>query len=80
MLTAKESLFLEMLMRNAGRTVTRRALEDRLWDRASDPGSNVLDVYARRLRNKLAAAGEPQLLQTIRGLGFRLSSALESPA
>jgi DNA-binding response OmpR family regulator len=80
MLTAKESIFLEIVMRNAGRIVTRRALEDRLWDRASDPGSNVLDVYARRLRNKLSAAGEPQLLQTVRGLGFRLSSAVESPA
>jgi len=79
-LTAKEGLFLEIVMRNSGRIVTRRALEDRLWDRASDPGSNVLDVYARRLRNKLSAAGEPQLLQTIRGLGFRLSVAMESTA
>lgn len=74
-LTAKEALFLETVMRNAGRIVTRRILEDRLWDRASDPGSNVLDVYARRLRNKLSAAGEPQLLQTIRGLGFRLATS-----
>jgi DNA-binding response OmpR family regulator len=79
-LTAKEGLFLEIVMRNSGRIVTRRSLEDRLWDRASDPGSNVLDVYARRLRNKLSAAGEPQLLQTIRGLGFRLSVAMESTA
>jgi len=75
MLTAKESIFLEILLRNAGRIVTRRALEDRLWDRESDPGSNVLDVYARRLRNKLSADGEPQMLQTIRGLGFRLAIA-----
>ncbi len=79
MLTAKEGIFLEIVMRNAGRIVTRRTLEDRLWDRASDPGSNVLDVYARRLRNKLTAGGEPPLLQTIRGLGFRLS-VLAEPA
>ncbi|HKU81809.1 MAG TPA: response regulator transcription factor, partial [Candidatus Tumulicola sp.] len=71
-LTTKETMFLEAVMRNAGRIVTRRSLEDRLWDRSSDPGSNVLDVYARRLRNKLSAEGEPQLLQTVRGLGFRL--------
>lgn len=71
-LTTKETMFLEVVMRNAGRIVTRRCLEDRLWDRSSDPGSNVLDVYARRLRNKLSAEGEPQLLQTVRGLGFRL--------
>ena len=73
MLTAKESIFLEVLLRNAGHVVTRRSLEDRLWDRERDPGSNVLDVYARRLRNKLAAGGERQVLQTIRGLGFRLA-------
>jgi len=72
MLTAKESLFLETLLRNAGRTVTRRMLEDRLWDRDSDRVSNVLDVYARRLRKKLTENGEPQLLHTLRGLGYRL--------
>jgi DNA-binding response OmpR family regulator len=74
MLTAKEGLFLEVLMRNAGRTVTRRMLEDRLWDRDSDRASNVLDVYARRLRNKLSENGEPQLLHTLRGLGYRLET------
>lgn len=71
-LTAKESLFLEILMRNHGRTVTRRMLEDRLWDRQSERISNVLDVYARRLRKKLSERGEPQLLHTQRGLGYRL--------
>ncbi len=78
-LTLKESIFLEVLMRNAGRVVTRRTLEDRLWDRESDRGSNVLDVYARRLRNKLAVSGERQLLQTVRGLGFRLDPGGGAP-
>ncbi|MBV8066531.1 MAG: response regulator transcription factor [Candidatus Eremiobacteraeota bacterium] len=73
-LTAKESLFLEILMRNSGRTVTRRMLEDRLWDRESDCTSNVLDVYARRLRKKLSENGEPQVLHTLRGLGYRLEA------
>jgi DNA-binding response OmpR family regulator len=75
MLTAKESLFLEVLMRSPGRTVTRRMLEDRLWDRDSDRASNVLDVYARRLRKKLTENGEPQLLHTLRGLGYRLGNS-----
>jgi DNA-binding response OmpR family regulator len=61
-------------MRNAGRTVTRRTLEDRLWDRERDRSSNLLDVYARRLRNKLTEAGEPQILHTQRGLGYRLQA------
>ena len=73
-LTAKETVFLEVLLRNSGQIVTRRTLEDRLWNRESDRGSNVLDVYARRLRNKLTASGEAQMLQTVRGLGFRLDA------
>jgi DNA-binding response OmpR family regulator len=76
-LTVKESIFLEALMSNPGQVVTRRALEDRLWDHESDRISNVLDVYARRLRRKLATGSEKQLLQTVRGLGFRL--AVERP-
>jgi DNA-binding response OmpR family regulator len=71
-LTAKEALFLEILMRNAGRIVTRRMLEGRLWDHQSEHGSNVLDVYARRLRKKLTQYGEAQMLHTLRGLGYRL--------
>jgi DNA-binding response OmpR family regulator len=70
-LTAKEAAFLEIMLRNPGRTVPRSMLEARLWDRETDPESNVLDVYARRLRMKLSAGGEPALLHTIRGIGFR---------
>ncbi len=71
-LTAKEAAFLEVMMRNPGRTVTRSALEERLWDRESDRESNVLDVYARRVRLKLTLGGEAQMLQTVRGIGYRL--------
>lgn len=74
-LTSKEIALLETLLRNAGRTVTREALIDAVWDRENDPESNVLDVYARRLRVKLTATGEPPLLHTIRGIGFRLGPA-----
>jgi DNA-binding response OmpR family regulator len=73
-LTAKEAVFLEVLLRNRGRTVPRRILEDLLWDRDSDPSSNVLDVYARRIRNKLVSDGEPQLIATVRGIGYRLET------
>jgi DNA-binding response OmpR family regulator len=74
-LTSKEIALLETLLRNAGRTVTREALIDAVWDRSTDPGSNVLDVYARRLRVKLAGVGEEQLLHTIRGVGYRLGAS-----
>jgi DNA-binding response OmpR family regulator len=73
-LTSKEIALLETLLRNAGHTVTREALFDAVWDRSADPESNVLDVYARRLRVKLSTCGEPQLLHTVRGVGYRLGA------
>lgn len=71
-LTAKEGAFLEILMRHVHQTVARSTLERRLWDMEKDRGSNVLDVYARRLRAKLTVDGEAQVLRTVRGIGYRL--------
>lgn len=71
-LTSKEIALLETLLRNAGRTVTRETLLDAVWDRNNDPESNVLDVYARRLRVKLSVFGESPLLHTVRGVGYKL--------
>ncbi|GAC1578729.1 MAG: response regulator transcription factor [Candidatus Elarobacter sp.] len=70
-LSARETAFLEYLMRNAGRLVTRAMMEDALWERERDTASNVIEVYVRRLRVKLTAGGEPQLIQTVRGAGYR---------
>lgn len=72
-LTSREIAMLEALIRNAGRIVTREALIDAVWNRDAYPESNVLDVYARRLRIKLNGTGEPPLLHTVRGVGFKLS-------
>jgi two-component system OmpR family response regulator len=74
-LTARETAFLEYFMRNAGRVVSRRMLEDALWDRESAVESNVIEVYVRRLRAKLAAPGETSLLHTVRGAGYRFGIA-----
>jgi DNA-binding response OmpR family regulator len=71
-LTAKETAFLEYFMRNAHRVVTRRMLEDALFDHESEVESNVVDVYVSRLRPKISAAGETPLLHTVRGVGYRL--------
>lgn len=73
-LSRRELAFLEYFMRNANRVVTRRMLEDAMFDRESDVESNVVDVYVSRLRAKLCAAGERQLLHTIRGIGYRLGT------
>jgi len=66
-LTGRESDLLELLLREAGRTVTRdRALVE-IWDDAAEP--NVVDRYVTRLRRKL---GPPPLIRTLRGAGFAL--------
>src|SRR5579872_110318 len=70
----REMAFLEYLMRNTDRVVSRRMLEEAMFDYASDVTSNVVDVYISRIRAKIGAGGEPQLLHTIRGVGYRLSS------
>jgi two-component system OmpR family response regulator len=74
-LSARETAFLEYLMRNAGRLVTRPMLEDALWERDRDTESNVIEVYVRRLRLKLSASGEAPLIHTVRGAGYRFGEA-----
>ncbi|HET7814056.1 MAG TPA: response regulator transcription factor [Candidatus Baltobacteraceae bacterium] len=70
-LTARESAFLEFFMRHEGKLVSRSAIEDALFHRESETGSNVVDVYVSRLRAKLTAGGESELLHTVRGGGYR---------
>ncbi|HEY7994288.1 MAG TPA: response regulator transcription factor [Candidatus Eremiobacteraceae bacterium] len=74
-LTARETAFLEYLMRNEGLLITRTMLENALWERDRTTASNLIEVYIRRLRAKLGASGEAALIQTVRGAGYRLSSA-----
>jgi DNA-binding response OmpR family regulator len=71
-LSARETAFIEYFLRNTGLLVTRRMLEDALWERDRDTASNVIEVYVRRLRLKL---GDPPLIQTIRGSGYRFGAA-----
>jgi len=70
-LTARDTAYLEYLMRNAGMLLTQRMIEDSVWERDSDNISNVIAVYIRRLRAKLSAAGEAPLIHTVRGAGYR---------
>jgi two-component system response regulator MprA len=66
-LTGRELALLELLLREATRTVTRERAIDEIWNGAAEP--NVVDRYVTRLRRKL---GEPQLIRTVRGAGFAL--------
>jgi len=65
----KEFQILELLLQRVGDVVTRTELIEHCWDDTDDPASNVVDVAVGKLRRRL---GEPQVIDTIRGVGYRL--------
>ncbi len=71
-LTAREYRLLEFLMRSGGRICGRMTILEKVWDYDFDPGTNLVDVYVRRLRDKIDAGFEPRLLHTVRGVGYVL--------
>jgi DNA-binding response OmpR family regulator len=71
-LTAREYRLLEFLMRSPGRLCGRMMILEKVWDYDFDPGTNLVDVYVRRLRGKIDANFEPKLLHTARGAGYVL--------
>jgi two-component system response regulator MprA len=73
-LTRTEYAILELLMRNAGRVVTRESLIESVWGGDSEIESNTLDAFVRLLRGKIEAAGESRVLRTVRGVGYCLRS------
>ncbi len=73
-LTAKEFAFLLHLARNAGRVVTRAELMLHVWDDAANTYSNIIDVYASRLRRKIDEGEKVALFMTVRGTGFMLDA------
>jgi DNA-binding response OmpR family regulator len=70
-LSEREFLLLSELARNAGRTISKERLLSAVWGYHFDPGSNVVDVYVRRLRAKLG----PDAITTVRGVGYRIDGS-----
>ena len=70
-LSSREFALLEYFIRHPGQVVSRQQILSAVWDYAFDPGSNVVDVYVRYLRSKLDRRGEPSVIQTVRGAGYR---------
>jgi two-component system response regulator RegX3 len=74
-LPLKEFELLEFLMRNSGRVLTRTQLIDRIWGGDYYGDTKTLDVHIKRLRSKIEAdPANPILIQTIRGLGYKLET------
>jgi DNA-binding response OmpR family regulator len=71
-LTPREFAILEYLMRSPNRILTREMIEAHVWNFDFISGSNVVDVYIRRLRKKIDDPYPLKLLETVRGVGYRL--------
>ena len=74
-LSPREFVLLDYFMRRPGDVLRRSEILDHVWDYGYDGTSNVVDVYVRYLRRRLADVGAPDLLETVRGVGYRLVSA-----
>ena len=68
-LSPKEFDLLDLFMRHPSQVLPRELITARVWGYDSETGSNVLEVYIRRLRKKL---GEPDLIGTAHGVGYAL--------
>jgi two-component system response regulator MprA len=71
-LTRTEQRLLELLLRNPDQVLPRDMIYERVWGHDISATSNSLDVYVGYLRRKTEEAGEPRLIHTVRGVGFRL--------
>ncbi len=72
-LQPREFRLLEYLVRHQGQVVTRTMLLEAVWEYHFDPQTNVIDVQISRLRQKIDKGFSPQLLHTVRGVGYIVS-------
>ena len=77
-LSAKEFSMLEYFMQNEGIVLSRKRLEEHLWDFEYQGASNMIDVYIRHLRVKVDHAYDVKLIHTIRGVGYVLRKGNEA--
>ncbi len=73
-LSAREFALLELLLRVRRRVLTREQILERLWDSATEPSPNAVEVLVMRLRRKVDSEGDSPLLHTVRGTGYVLRS------
>lgn len=71
-LTPREFALLEYLMRSPGRVLTRVQVCEQVWGYDFDPGTNLVEVYIQRLRKKVDSDAPVKLIETIRGVGYRM--------
>jgi two-component system OmpR family response regulator len=73
LLQPREFRILEELMREEGKVVTRTMLLERVWNYHFDPQTNIVETHISRLRSKLNEGGKHDLIETVRGVGYRIA-------
>jgi DNA-binding response OmpR family regulator len=73
-LTSRETSLLEFLLRRRGEVVSKREILEHVWDYDFEGDPNIVEVYIRRLRNKLDRPFAREAIETIRGAGYRLAA------
>ena len=73
-MTAKELAILELLISNPGKLFSRQRILSNVWGLNMDPMTNVVDVYIGKLRKKIDTDPQDSLIETVRGLGYRLNA------
>jgi len=74
-MTAKELALIELLMSKPGTLFSRERILYNVWGQDMDPFTNVVDVYIGKLRKKIDLESCQSMIETVRGLGYRLSNA-----
>lgn len=69
-LTSREYAILEYLLRNKGRLLTKGMIAEHVWDYHFDSDFNLIEVYIRRLRQKIEQPGQDRLIHTVRNSGY----------
>ena len=78
-LTVREGALFELLLRRRGKVVSRSEIQARIWEDSFDLSTNIIDVYINALRKKIDGGDREKLIQTVRGVGYRVREP-ESPS
>ena len=71
-LTVREGALFELLLRRRGKVVSRAEIQARIWEDSFDLSTNIIDVYINALRKKIDGGDREKLIQTVRGVGYRV--------
>jgi two-component system, OmpR family, response regulator len=78
-LTVREGALFELLLRRRGKVVSRAEIQARIWDDTFDLSTNIIDVYINALRKKIDGGDREKLIQTVRGVGYRVREPGAAP-